>query len=192
MLRTTWLAGSVLSLTLAGCAQTEVLTAQPEPAQEAVSDLDAAPSETPVRVTEGNLVMEGIPEIPTSVTERLRQYQNVRGHGFSDWADEGILVSTRFGETSQVHHVKTPGGARTQVTFYDEPVGGGDVSPAGGRFVFGKDTGGDEYYQGFLFDLASGNVTQFTEPGTRNGGLAWRDDGAQGPRRTGSDQTSAG
>ena len=30
-----------------------------------------------------------------------------------------------------------------------------------------------------MFDLATGDVTQFTEPGTRNGGLAWSDDGTQ-------------
>ena len=139
----------------------------------------SAQAEESDRVTQGNLVMENIPEIPAHVSERLRQYQNVRGHGFSDWADEGILISTRFGETSQVHQVKTPGAARQQMTFYNEPVGGGDVSPAGGSFVFGKDTGGDEFYQGYRFDLATGEVTQFTEPGTRNGGLAWRDDGQQ-------------
>ncbi len=141
---------------------------------------NAAVAAEPVeRITEGNLVKENIPEIPTGVTERLRQFQNVRGHGFSDWTDEGILISTRFGEVSQIHHVKTPGGARRQVTFYDEPVGGADVSPAGGSFAFGKDTGGDEFFQGYLFDLANGNVTHFTEPGTRNGGLVWSDDGQQ-------------
>ncbi|HMA98367.1 MAG TPA: prolyl oligopeptidase family serine peptidase [Wenzhouxiangella sp.] len=141
---------------------------------------NAAVAAEPVeRITEGNLVKENIPEIPTGVTERLRQFQNVRGHGFSDWTDEGILISTRFGEVSQIHHVKTPGGARRQVTFYDEPVSGADVNPAGGSFAFGKDTGGDEFFQGYLFDLANGNVTHFTEPGTRNGGLVWSDDGQQ-------------
>jgi dipeptidyl aminopeptidase/acylaminoacyl peptidase len=167
---------------LAGCAQTE-LFAQAEPVTvetpAEVASTDAEAAEDSARVTMGNLVMENIPEIPASVGERLRQYQNVRGHGFSDWADEGILIGTRFGETSQVHHVKAPGGARQQVTFYNEPVGGGNVSPAGGSFVFGKDTGGDEFFQGYLFDLATGGVTQFTEPGTRNGGLAWSDDGTQ-------------
>ena len=183
MLRLNLAMGAAATLALMGCAQTEVLSEEAavavnEASVEApVSEEDAADADG--RVTEGNLVMEGIPEIPTSVKERLRQYQNVRGHGFSDWADTGILVSTRFGETSQVHSVRAPGAARKQITFYDEPVGGGDVSPAGGSFVFGRDTGGDEFFQGYLFDLKTGGVTQFTEPGTRNGGLAWRDDGAE-------------
>lgn len=129
------------------------------------------------RVTEGNLVMENIPEIPEGVSERLRQYQNVRTHSFADWTDRGILISTRFGEVNQIHHVEFPGAARRQVTFYDEPVGTADVNPEGGSFLFSKDTGGDEFYQGYLFDLASGDVTQFTEPGTRNGSIVWSDQG---------------
>lgn len=182
MLRLSLMIGAASAVMLAGCAQTE-LFAQAEPVTvetpAEVASTDAEAAEDSTRVTMGNLVMENIPEIPASVGERLRQYQNVRGHGFSDWADEGILIGTRFGETSQVHHVKAPGGARQQVTFYNEPVGGGNVSPAGGSFVFGKDTGGDEFFQGYLFDVATGGVTQFTEPGTRNGGLAWSDDGTQ-------------
>ena len=183
MLRLNLAIGAAATVILAGCAQTDVLTedvtAVVAEASVEASAVAETPAEDGARMTEGNLVMENIPEISASVKERLRQYQNVRGHGFSDWADEGIVVSTRFGETSQVHFVKSPGGARKQVTFYDEPVGGGDVSPAGGSFVFGKDTGGDEFFQGYLFDLSSGEVTQFTEAGTRNGGLVWRDDGQQ-------------
>ncbi|MEO1553602.1 MAG: prolyl oligopeptidase family serine peptidase, partial [Pseudomonadota bacterium] len=182
MMRTDLMMAAGLAVVLAGCVQTEAVTATAAPAVEAAAEVAEEAIEmvdNGERITEGNLVIENIPEIPASVRERLRQYQNVRGHGFSDWADEGILISTRFGETSQVHHVETPGGARQQVTFYDEPVGGGSFSPAGGSFVFGKDTGGDEFFQGYSFDMATGEVTQFTEPGTRNGGLAWSDDGGQ-------------
>ena len=181
-MRTDLMMAGGLAIFVAGCVQTDAITAAAEPAVEAANEAvtEAADmADTGERTTEGNLVMENIPDIPASVRERLRQYQNVRGHGFSDWTSEGILISTRFGETSQVHRVKTPGGARKQVTFYDEPVGGGNASPNGDSFVFGKDTGGDEFFQGFLFDLATGGVTQFTEPGTRNGGLAWSDDGSQ-------------
>ena len=181
-MRTDLMMAGGLALLISGCVQTDAITATAEPAVEAATEAvteATGMADTGERTTEGNLVMESIPDIPASVRERLRQYQNVRGHGFSDWTSEGILISTRFGETSQVHRVRTPGGARQQVTFYDEPVGGGNASPNGDSFVFGKDTGGDEFFQGFLFDLETGGVTQFTEPGTRNGGLAWSDDGSQ-------------
>ena len=154
---------------LAAVAATALIWGAPSALAQASSDVE--------RVEEGNLVMENIPEIPQSVKEKLRQYQNVRTHGFADWAGEGVLIGTRFGEVSQIHQVKSPMAARRQVTFYDEPIGGALMSPAGGSFVFSKDTGGDEFYQGYLFDLGSGDVTRFTESGTRNGSYVWSDDG---------------
>ena len=74
----------------------------------------------------GNLVMQDIPPIPESVVADLSRYQNVRSAGFLDWTREGsgVYVSTRFGNVSQVHRVDFPGGARRQLTFFDEPVGG--------------------------------------------------------------------
>ncbi|MEM8770387.1 MAG: alpha/beta fold hydrolase [Pseudomonadota bacterium] len=126
-----------------------------------------------------NLVTEGIPQIPTSVSDRLRQYQNIREHGFRDWGSEGILIGTRFGDVTQIHSVKAPGAARRQLTFFDEPVSGADMSPTGDVFVFTRDTGGDEYYQGYVFQLGTGEISSFTEPGTRNGATSWSDDGAQ-------------
>lgn len=68
------------------------------------------------RIERGNLVIEGIPEIPTEVADRLQQYQNVRSASLSDWLNDssGVLISTRFGETSQIHKVIMPGGTRQQ------------------------------------------------------------------------------
>ncbi|OYW89141.1 MAG: peptidase S9, partial [Hyphomonas sp. 32-62-5] len=51
------------------------------------------------------------------------------------------------------------------------------MSPKGGAFLFARDKGGDEYYQGYRFDMETGVVTGFTEPGTRNGAPLWADSG---------------
>lgn len=144
----------------------------------------AAPTfaqDAPERITQGNLVMENIPEIPASVVERLQQYSNIRSAGFSDFApDGGIYITTRFAETTQIHHVAQPMGMRRQATFFDERTSGASVRPgASGQFVFTKDIGGDEFYQGFLFDPETATFTRFTEAGTRNGSVSWSDDGDQ-------------
>lgn len=133
------------------------------------------------RVVVGNLEMENIPEIPNEVSERLRTYQNVRGAGFQGFLpDGGILISTRFGETSQIHRVDMPLGTRSQLTYYDEPVGGASIRPGdSGEFLFSRDVGGDEYFQLFLFDTNSGRVRQITEATTRNGSASWSQDGDQ-------------
>lgn len=132
------------------------------------------------RITEGNLVMENIPDIPQSVRDRLQQFQNTRSAGFQGFVGEdgGILISTRFGETTQIHHVAEPMGMRRQLTFFDERVGGASYRPdSGGGFVFTRDTGGDEMFQAYFFDLESGATTRITEPDTRNGALSWSEDG---------------
>lgn len=145
----------------------------------AVMAMPAIAQTAPERVTRGNLVMENIPEIPGSVRDRLRQYQNVRSAGFSDFApDGGIFITTRFGETNQIHHVAQPMGARRQLTFYDERTSGATVRPDGsGQFLFTRDVGGDEFFQGFLFDPQQARSTQFTTDQIRNQGFSWSRDG---------------
>lgn len=130
------------------------------------------------RVERGALVIDGVPQIPDAVHDGLIPYQNIRAHSFQDWFLDGVLITTRFGETAQAHHLVSPGGARRQLTFYDEPVRGVDASPKGGAFLFIKDTGGDEFYQGHIFDIHADAPLAFTRPGTRNGGFTWTDDGA--------------
>ena len=159
------------ALALAACAQTGTA---PDAALT-----EAAPEAASARITRGNLVIEGVPEASAELKERLTRYENVRGHGFRDWTGEGgILISTRFADVSQIHEVRFPGGARRQLTFYTETVGSADVSPEGGAFLFAKDRGGDEYYQSYRFDLGTGEITQYSEPGSRNGSALWADDGS--------------
>ena len=133
------------------------------------------------RIVVGNLEMENIPEIPEEVSERLRTYQNVRGAGFQGFLpDGGILISTRFAETGQIHRVDVPLGTRSQLTYYDEPIGGASVRPGNsGEFLFSRDRGGDEYFQLFLFDTENGRTRQITEDTTRNGAASWSSDGEQ-------------
>lgn len=162
---------AALAAALAACAQTATAPAA------TLTAATAAPIAAE-RVTRGNLVLESIPEIPAEISERLSAYENVRSHAFLDWTGDGsILITTRFGDTNQVHEVKSPGGARRQLTFFDETVSNATVNPKGGAFLFARDKGGDEYYQGYRFDLQTGTITGFTEPGTRNGSPLWADDG---------------
>jgi hypothetical protein len=126
----------------------------------------AEPSAVVDRV-QGQLVLQNVPETPVTVRDRLIQYNNTRSAGFQDFTpDGGILIATRFGDTPQIHAVAMPMGARTQLTYYAEPVGGASVRPgSNGNFVFAKDKGGDEFFQAFLFDRATGLARQLSEPG---------------------------
>ena len=70
------------------------------------------------------IAAQGVPPIPQDLRDRLRRYQNVRRAAFAGWSPDGrgMLIATRFGETTQLHRVYEPGGRREQATFFDEPV----------------------------------------------------------------------
>jgi dipeptidyl aminopeptidase/acylaminoacyl peptidase len=124
----------------------------------------------------GNLVMEDIPPIPQAVVNDLNRFQNVRSAGFSEWTQDGqgIFITTRFGDVSQIHHVGKPGGARTQITFFDEPAGGVTRQPNGSQMIFSMDAGGSEFSQIFLLDPeSSDDAIMLTDGESRNGSVVW-------------------
>lgn len=125
----------------------------------------------------GTATLENVPEIPAEVKSAVQRYQNYREASFRDWLPDGsMLISTRFGATSQIHRVAAPGGARTQITFFDEPVATARTIPGSGRFVISRDSGGDEWFQ--LYAMGPGEEpAQLTEPGTRNQSLVFSKDG---------------
>jgi len=124
-----------------------------------------------------NLEVSGIPPIPESVVERTNQYFNVRGAGFTGWLPDGdgMYISTRFGNTNQIHHVSGPGMARRQLTFFEEPVYGASPDPREGKngFCFSRDVGGGEFYQIFYFDRDRGESWMLTDGKSRNSGAYW-------------------
>ena len=129
----------------------------------------------------GTRISENIPAPPAALLERLNRYQNTRGANFAGWSgNDAILVTTRFGETNQVHRVAQPMGMREQITFYREPTVAVQAQPGRGGFVFGKDEGGSEFWQLYRYDLATREATRITDGGrSRNEAPLWSHDGTQ-------------
>ena len=124
-----------------------------------------------------NLKIEGIPPIPITLADKVRKYTEARGATALDWhpTERAMLISTRFANSNQVHRVLKPGGARYQLTFFNEPVGTAAYEPIVGKyFLFTKDVGGNEFGQIYRQDLASGDSALLTDGGrSQNGGWAW-------------------
>ena len=137
-----------------------------------------------------NMVLEDIPDIPEEVKSRIQQYQHTRSAHFADWIpnEEGILIATRFGNTDQFHRVTQPGGARSQITFYDEPVGDIYYGPGSASFcpssdysgfLFTKDVGGDEFFQLYWHDTNSRKAEMISDGKSVNFNPVWSNQGDQ-------------
>ncbi len=136
------------------------------------------------RREEGNLVLEGVPEvIPQNIIDRFKQYQNTRFAAFRDWTPDGkgILIGSRFADVSQVHRVDMPGGARHQLTFFDEPVRGAAVPDDENLkgFLFRKDLGGSEQFQLFYYDMLNGESTMLSDGENQFGSGIWANKGSR-------------
>jgi dipeptidyl aminopeptidase/acylaminoacyl peptidase len=130
------------------------------------------------------LVKENIPAIPKEITESLLRYQNTRSANLAGISPSSgqVLISTRFGETPQLHGLRIPMGARHQLTFFKEPVVSAvfcpDKKQAG--FIFSKDEGGNEFTQLYWMDEHSGAFYQLTEGGrSQNTSPVFNNSGSQ-------------
>jgi dipeptidyl aminopeptidase/acylaminoacyl peptidase len=138
------------------------------------------------------LVADSIPPIPVELAARTRPYMEYRTAAFLGWhpRDRSLLVATRFANTSQVHRVAYPGGAREQLTFEADRIVDASHAPVTGDVtIVRKDVGGNEFYQ--LYTLAGGRLRLLTDGRSRNVFGAWSRDGRligyTSTRRNGTD-----
>lgn len=145
--------------------------------EEPTVDAPAIERQEVERVEIGALVMENIPAVPDDISDTLFQYQQARAASFAGWlpAPHGMLITTRFGQTRQVHRVRDPRGDRQQLTFFPEPVNNvvPSLDPERPGFLFAKDTSGDEHYQIYYRDLVSGRQRRLTSPRARATSPRW-------------------
>ena len=138
----------------------------------------AQPAPATLTPPEG-FVLEGMPPIPARIADARAPYAQFRSATFVAWhpVRRELLIGTRFGNTQQIHRVAMPGGARTQLTFLPESLGGGFQAtgpaavfePKQGRyFVFRRDIEGKANYQNYRFDVDTGLLTRLTDGQSRN------------------------
>jgi dipeptidyl aminopeptidase/acylaminoacyl peptidase len=138
--------------------------------------------QTTIPVAE-NLVVENIPDLSLDYIAQLKSYTESRSASLVAWhpVKKEMLILTRFSNSNQLHYVKMPGGDRKQITFFEEPIGGGSFEPnTGNYFLFTKDIGGNEFSQIYRFDVATNQVSLLTDgKKSQNGGINWNHQGNQ-------------
>src|SRR5258708_36866772 len=140
--------------------------------------LHAQPASIPVA---SNLTADGIPSLPLALVSEVKNYTEARGASLVSWhpTKKEMLISTRFGNSRQLHYVKFPDGDRKQITFFDEPVGAATFEPTkGDYFLFLKDIGGNEFSQIYRYDIADKKIMLITDgKRSQNGGIRWSSKG---------------
>ena len=123
----------------------------------------------------GQVVMEGIPDIPDSLPQILSRYQDIRTTRFVGWTQDGksIFIKTQNGEVTQLHRVDKPGGARHQLTFGKEPIGEVARQPGSNLLAMTRDKGGDEFDQVYLLNTGNGLIEMLSDGQALNNRLAW-------------------
>ncbi len=179
-LSASWLQGVFLGLVIGCCSVTSL--------HAATAGLATPNSRT---LNNGQLILEEVPEIPQSLVHRLQQYQEVRSAQFLAWGEDGkgMLILTRFADLDQVHRVDFQGGARHQLTYFEEPISEVQRQHRGSRLALTMDRGGSEFDQIFLFDPITASTQMLSDGHSRNSRLVWDKQGKrlayQSTRRNG-------
>ncbi len=137
-----------------------------------------------MRRVEGALKLEDVPAVLPSDAAILRPYLEARVGTVFGWLPhgDGPLIGTRFADSQQLHAVRTPMGARTQLTFAAEPIltaitNHNTAAPA---MIYARDSGGDEQFQLYFHNLLINESALLTEgAATRNEKPAYAPDGFQ-------------
>ena len=69
--------------------------------------------------------------------------------------------------------MKQPGGARNQITYFDEPIGSVSRQPNGHLITFTMDSGGSENDQIYILNPLDGTSRMVSDGKSRNGGPLW-------------------
>ncbi|MGC1459100.1 MAG: alpha/beta fold hydrolase [Steroidobacteraceae bacterium] len=128
----------------------------------------------------GALIFDGVPALDPKLGAHLADYLEGRDASFLAWLpDNSLLVSTRFGDTSQVHRVIAPLGMREQLTWYPDPITKVLAAPAGlaDGFAFLQEHEADGLPQLFYYSFASHSARMLSSGNGRHGSPLWSPDG---------------
>jgi dipeptidyl aminopeptidase/acylaminoacyl peptidase len=142
------------------------------PVAAAAQNGSSTPAALPIPA---NVTIEGVPPIPMSIVEAVSPYGQFRRARLVAWhpLERRMVIATAFGDPNQLHELRMPAGARTQLTFvrsgFTERPAAGFV-PSGRYLIYQRDpTGGGESTQLYRYDVRTGATTMLTDGTSRNG-----------------------
>jgi len=128
----------------------------------------------------GALIIDGVPAIDPALGARLTDYLEGRAAAFLAWLpDNSVLVSTRFGDSPQVHRVIAPLGMREQLTWSADPITKVLAAPSGAAdgFAFLKEHEADGLPQLYFYSFTTHGARMLSSGNGRHGSPLWSADG---------------
>jgi dipeptidyl aminopeptidase/acylaminoacyl peptidase len=135
--------------------------------------LSAEVDERPV--ANGQMVLQGIPEIPGGLAKSLARFHNARSTLFAGWSPDGdsIYTRTRYDGINQIHRVDRPKGPRRNLTSRREAVGEIARQTGGRMIAFTMSQGGSGFDQIYLLDPKSSETRRLTDGESLNNRMVW-------------------
>lgn len=140
----------------------------------------APPSATTEEVIRpnANLVVQGIPPLPTRIADEVAAYTDFRGHSFVAWhpSRREMLVSHRpaGGNTAQLFRLTAPMAEPERLTDFPDPVTSASYEPRSGAYiVYARSSGGNEASQLYRLDPATRASTLLTDVNERHAMAGW-------------------
>ena len=127
-----------------------------------------------------NLVVDGVPKIPASLAQTVNRYKNSYGYPLAGWdpTKRELWLKLLAGADTSIFRVDAP--ASMPRVLLSIPVGGAyDVyyQPQAKYLVYNRDSGGNELYQFYLYDIAAGESKLLTDGKSRNTEPVWSNAG---------------
>src|SRR5262245_32355846 len=100
-----------------------------------------ASTQEPTLPVPDRVKVDAVPDVPLNLVNAVSPYGQFRQASLLGWhpVERRMLISTSFGDVPQIHEVRGPGAARTQLTFFRDGVTGGALyDPSGHSFIFRK------------------------------------------------------
>lgn len=110
---------------------------------------------------------QGVPTIADDMAQSMAPYTQIKGTSFVAWYGDGMIVSYRKHNVSQLFLLSEPLGQLEQLTDFPDPVTNAVANADKKYLVFSKDQGGDEQYQLYRMDLPQKTVTLLTDGKSR-------------------------
>lgn len=132
-------------------------------------------------ITSGDsLFVDGIPKIPASLAKRVNQYKNAYGYPLAGWhpVKRELWIKALANTGTWVSLVETPGISPKPLMFI-QAGGVYDLyfQPQGKYLIYNKDTGGNETFQFFLYDIATRESKPITNAKSRSTEPVWSNAG---------------